>query len=112
MMTRLGYRYTVRCQFTDAAVADRWLRWLEHQHISDVMHAGATAAEIVEMNADLPTYEIRYEFSTRDDFDVYLRDHAPALRDEGLQRFPLHWGLQYSRSDGQVVYRTDSNPDR
>ena len=101
-------RYTVSCRFTgdDPAVAMRWVEWLRENHIADVIQGGATGAEIVRMNADVPTFEIRYRFATAADFERYLSDHAPALRADGLKAFPLELGLEYSRTDGEVMFET------
>lgn len=101
------YRYTVRCEFTfkNDDVIEAWLAWLRDPHIADVMRGGATAAEIVSMAGELPTYEIRYQFANRRDFEHYQKEFAPQLRDEGLSLFPAtQLGMVYSRSDGEVIY--------
>ncbi len=100
------YRYTVRCEFhgNDSELVQRWLDWLRDPHIADVMRGGARGAEIVKMTADCPTFEIRYQFASREDFDRYQAEFASALREEGLEKFPLEEGLVYSRSDGEVVF--------
>ncbi len=105
-------RYTVRCQFTgqDPVVIERWLAWLRDPHIADVMAGGATGAEVVKMSDQVPTYEIRYQFASEADFQTYLSQHAPSLRDEGLKLFPPEeLGLSYSRTDGQVIHSTWGN---
>lgn len=101
-------RYTVRCRFTgdDPAVSRRWLDWLRETHIADVIVGGAVGAEIVRMTADIPTFEIRYRFATAADFARYLSEHAPSLRADGLKEFPLELGLEYSRTDGEVIFET------
>ena len=101
------YRYTVRCQFTgdDPEVARRWLCWLTETHIADVMQAGASGAEIVQMGEQSGAWEIRYRFADREAFQRYLEQHADDLRADGASRFPVESGLHYSRTHGQVVYR-------
>ncbi len=102
------YRYTVKCTFTsgDADLIESWLEWLKNGHIADVMRGGASGAEVILMNVELPTFEIRYRFPAKASFEQYLAEHAPRLRDEGLSKFPLELGLAYERSDGQVVFET------
>lgn len=96
--------YTVRCEFTgDAAVASEWVAWLRDEHLRDVLNAGAMNATLVRMHAANPVYEVRYVFPSREAFETYDRDRAPALRDEGLSRFPLDRGLRYQRTVGDVV---------
>lgn len=99
--------YTVRCSFDDQDVANEWLGWLRDKHIRDVLEAGAVSAQIVAMDDPVLTYEIRYCFASRSVFDTYIADHAPRLRDEGLDRFPLELGLTYSRSVGLIVESFD-----
>jgi Domain of unknown function (DUF4286) len=98
--------YTVRCCFSgeDPGVAARWVEWLRDSHIAEVMAHGASGAEIVRMNGEPETFEIRYRFPDREVFEKYIREHAPDLRADGLRRFPLELGLEYSRSDGDIVY--------
>lgn len=94
--------YTVRCQFSDPSVAAEWLDWLTSVHLDDVLAGGAAAASIFEMDAPDLTYEIRYQFPDRASFKTYEKEHAPALRAEGLQRFPLSRGLTYERTVGEI----------
>ncbi len=70
------------------------------EHLADVCAAGAQSAELI---VDGLRCETRYTFADRAAFDAYERDHAPRLRDEGLQRFPLSLGLTYSRTTGKRV---------
>lgn len=103
-----AYAYTVRCSIMDAEIAQRWLTWMQQEHLADVCDAGAVSAEVTrleELGEDQPgvVYEVRYHFATGEDLDVYLAKHAPALRDEGLSRFPLSLGLTYGRTWGPVL---------
>lgn len=101
------YCYTVRCEFTTGndELAKRWLAWLLHSHIQEVLNSGATRAQILQMTAELPTYEIRYEFESEKAFKEYEANHAPRLRDAGIEKFPPdELGLNYSRTDGYVFF--------
>lgn len=101
------FRYTVACTFTDPAVAEAWLAWMRSGHLRDVCDAGASSAEIVACHEHRPRFEARYAFPSRAAFQAYERDHAPRLRAEGLERFPLALGVTYERSTGEVVASYD-----
>ncbi len=106
------YRYTVRCEFTfqNDEVIEAWLAWLRDPHIADVIKGGATAAEVVCMAGEVPTYEVRYQFANPKDFEHYQEKFAPQLRDEGLSLFPAaQLGMVYSRTDGEVIYHQGQN---
>lgn len=96
--------YTVRCEIDDAGVAGEWVAWMRGEHLADVCAAGATEAMLVRLDVEGPlTFEARYLFDSPATFEAYEREHAPALRAEGLSRFPLERGLRYSRTVGEVL---------
>ncbi len=97
------FSYTVRCKFTNPDVAHRWLQWLGKEHIQEVLQAGAKGAEIFEMTDGELVYEIRYQFESQQAFENYASHAAPALRAEGLAKFPLDLGLEYSRTTGNRI---------
>lgn len=100
-MTEIAY--TVECTFTDPALADAWLEWLRDGHLADVCAAGAVSAVAQRLDGEPHRCEARYRFPSRQAFEAYERDHAPRLRAEGLERFPLELGLAYRRSVGEIV---------
>jgi dipeptidase E len=95
--------YTVAATFPNASLAEEWLRWLKSGHIAEVLAGGATAAAIIEMDGQPHAFEVHYLFPSREAFTRYERDHAPRLRAEGLQRFPVEKGITYRRSVGKVL---------
>lgn len=95
--------YTVSCTFTDPDVATRWLAWLRDGHLADVVAAGAESAFAVRLDGEPVRCEARYTFASRNAFEIYEREHAPRLRAEGLELFPLDLGLEYSRSVGEIL---------
>ena len=95
--------YTVECTFSDPTVAERWLAWLEREHLADVCAAGALTAVAVRLDGEPVRCEARYRFASRAAFESYEREHAPRLRSEGLERFPLALGLTYRRSVGVIA---------
>jgi hypothetical protein len=95
--------YTVAVTFPDDLLLEAWLNWLRSGHVADVLAGGATAAAIVALDAPARTCEVRHRFPSRDAFERYEREHAPRLRAEGLERFPVERGVQYRRSVGEVL---------
>lgn len=98
--------YTVRATLPDDAAADRYISWLEDGHIDAVIKGGAHSAMIVRLDregpGDRPRVEVRYIFSTRAAFEGYVREHAPALRADGLKHFGPESGVAFERSTGEV----------
>lgn len=96
------FLYVVACQFDEEAsgVAQAWLDWLRQRHLQEVLDAGALSAEILQLSADPPHFEIHYRFASAEDFARYERDEAPRLKADGLARFPLELGLNYQRRTG------------
>ena len=99
--------YTVQCQFhsDDPSIPQRWLAWLREIHLAEVIAGGAMLAQVIQMDAAEPTYEIRYQFPSREAFQRYEVQFAPALRKEGLQMFPLELGLTYQRNSGEQIFQ-------
>ncbi|MBL9119773.1 MAG: DUF4286 family protein [Phycisphaerae bacterium] len=95
--------YTVQATFTDARVADEWVAWLRDGHLADVLRGGALDAEVVRLDGEALTYEVHYHFASPEAFARYEREFAPALRAEGLAKFPSSRGVSYRRSVGAVV---------
>lgn len=104
------FSYTVICEFDDESVAQEWVDWLRDEHLWDVCKAGAIDAEVIAVDRDddhalrnVWIREVRYHFHDRSAFEIYVRDHAPRLREEGLKRFPPQRGLRYARRSGEIV---------
>ncbi len=91
------FLYVVQCTFEDPDVAAEWLDWLRVEHVQDVVDAGAIEGRIWRLDGPTLTYQIHYQFPSREAFQIYESEHAPRLREEGLRRFPLELGLKYER---------------
>jgi hypothetical protein len=104
--------YTVTVIFTDSAVADEWEDWMRGGHMQALLQRGAQRAELVRWT-DLPSeggaihLTAHYRFPNAETLDTYLRDHAPALREDGLSKFPTNRGVTYSRRIGAVLLPRD-----
>jgi len=97
--------YTVIATLPDEPTRSEYVAWLESEHVNLVVKAGAHTAMIVRVEDPVapPQVEARYIFTTRQEFERYIRDSAPALRAEGLKRFPAQRGIRFERRIGAVV---------
>lgn len=99
--------YTVRTTCPSLQVRGRYLSWLMPDHVLAVKTAGAHGVRIVLPDRASETapavVEVQYVFPSRKAFDTYVRDHAPALRADGLKRFPAEAGLTYERQVAEIA---------
>lgn len=99
--------YTVRATCPTLHVRGRFLSWLTPNHVAEVMKGGATAVRIVLPDRESDTapavVETQYVFPSRKVFDTYVRDHAPALRADGLKHFPPESGVTYARQVAEIA---------
>lgn len=99
--------YTVRATCPSLQVRGRFLSWLSPNHVAEVMKGGATAVRIVLPDRDSDTapavVETQYVFLSRKALDTYLRDHAPALRADGLKHFPPESGVTFARQVAEIA---------
>ena len=80
-----------------------YLDWLAGGHAAQVLAGGADRAEVVRLQGDSLQVETRYRFPDRAAFDRYERDHAPALRADGLARFG-EAGIRFERTVGTILH--------
>jgi hypothetical protein len=99
--------YTVRASCRDEQQRGRYLAWLSPNHVMELVKAGATSVRIVlpdrAGDTNRAVVETHYTFSSRKAFDEYVRDHAPALRADGLKHFPPDSGITYERQVAEIA---------
>lgn len=91
--------YTVCATIPDEGTAQEYLDWLLSGHVQAVVKAGAisgSAARIVDPASPIRV-EARYFFANMAAYESYLLEHAPALRAQGLARFPASRGIRFER---------------
>jgi hypothetical protein len=102
--------YTVRATCKDLHQRGRFLSWLAPAHVEAVKAGGADGVRITlhdgENPGDRPYVETQYSFPSRKAFDAYIRDHAPALRADGLKHFPPDSGVTFERRLGELCYES------
>ncbi|MDP2138194.1 MAG: DUF4286 family protein [Candidatus Didemnitutus sp.] len=99
--------YTVRATCQDIQQRGRFLSWLTPSHVTEVMQGGATSVRIVlpdRVGDTAPAVvETQYVFPSRKAFATYERDHAPALRADGLKHFPPESGITFARQVAEIA---------
>jgi hypothetical protein len=87
------YNITIKI---NPGIEDEWLHWQRHEHIPDIMTTGLfTEWKMFRLlgqdESDGITYVVQYFAATACDYELYIQDHAPKLREKALQR----WGDQF-----------------
>jgi hypothetical protein len=94
------YIYNVTIK-VDHAIVKEWLHWLKQEHIPEILATGcfteATILELLEnVDEEGATFAVQYKASRVEDYRTYLSEHAPLLRQKGLDK----WGNKF------VAFRT------
>lgn len=98
--------YTVLATLPDEPTAREYIGWLEAGHLQAVLKGGATQAQIVRLQPGNEPIQIetRYLFPNQQVFDRYVAEVAPALRADGVRRFPPERGVRMERRSGLLVF--------
>lgn len=83
--------YNVTIKVNTKAAAS-WLEWMKQEHISDMMRTGLFSdyrlARLMEQDeTDGITYVVQYHCDSIENYQSYLEEHAPAMRQKGLDKF-------------------------
>lgn len=86
----------------DESILNQWLNWMQTKHIQDVLNTGCfTKAQLVKVLVDEEmggaTYCAQYFAPNKEALEDYKENHAPKLRNEGLQLF----------ADKMLTFRTE-----
>jgi hypothetical protein len=84
------YNVTIK---VDQRIAVQWLAWLLKEHIPAIISTGCfTSYKVVRLleidEAEGPTYAVQYFAPDLAEYTRYIRDHAPALRQDSINK----WG--------------------
>lgn len=84
------------------SVHDKWLQWMQHKHIADMLATGKfTAARMVKVLIEEEmggtTYAIQYSTESKEMLQRYYDEDAPRLREEGQALF----------ADKMLAFRTE-----
>ncbi|MEY2739268.1 MAG: hypothetical protein RL259_1177 [Bacteroidota bacterium] len=86
----------------DESIHLDWLKWMQNKHINEVLATGLfTQAKLVKVLVEEEmggtTYAVQYFTDSKLKLDDYYLNHAPRLRQEGLQLF----------GDKMLAFRTE-----
>lgn len=105
--------YSVTAEFDELSVATEYVRWLQEGHLAAVLAGGALEAVLLRhepaAGAQL-VFQTRYLFASMAAFDRYEKQFAPALRADGLARFPPSRGVRMTRTLSEVLERLGRQP--
>lgn len=78
------------------AIQDAWLEWMKLVHIPEVMGCGLFSGnrlvKLLEVEEeDGPTYAVQYYADGFGEYQQYLADYAPSLREKAFHK----WGDQF-----------------
>jgi len=73
-------------------IHELWLMWMQQKHIADIMEKGCfTHYQFVRLletdETEGVTYAIQFYAQTMQDYERYISQFAPALREEALKTF-------------------------
>ena len=80
----------------DTEIVEEWKSWMKSKHIPDVMNTGkfidCRFSRILAEEQGGQAYSIQYLCKSKQAFDEYQNDHAPALQEEHTQRYSGRFG--------------------
>ena len=81
--------------------------WSQDVAVSPASATASTGARIILPDRASDTapaiVETQYVFPSRKAYDTYIRDHAPALRADGVKHFPPESGVTSERSVAEIA---------
>lgn len=98
--------YAVTATLPSKEIAAEYVGWLEGGHVQDVIAGGASEAKIVRLDDEgggAVRIETQYTFPSRGAFQYYEKEHAPALREIGRDRFASR-GVTFERRVGAIEF--------
>lgn len=83
------YNVTIK---VDPVIANDWLKWLNDEHIPDILATGcftkARVFHLLEMEeSDGPTYSVQYEAANKGDYERYLSSFATDMRKKATDKW-------------------------
>lgn len=97
------YNVTIK---VEASIAGEWLKWMQEEHMPDVMQSGCFSSSrllrLLEVDdTEGPTYAAQYTAGSKADYNRYVQLFAAGLRDKSFRK----WGNRFVafRSVMQVV---------
>lgn|GEM_PF-93744 len=83
------YNVTVK---VETSAADEWVRWMKETHMPDLVNTGLFSdtrlCRLLEQDdSEGPTYAAQYYCNSIDDYNAYIDNHAPEMRERAFKAF-------------------------
>lgn len=83
------YNVTVK---VEPAIAEAWVQWMQQEHMPELMQTGlftdARLCRLLEQDeTEGITFAAQYFCAALADYERYIAEHAPAMREKGFKRF-------------------------
>ena len=83
------YNVTVK---VENEIAQDWLAWMKQEHIPDLMSTGlfidSRLCRLLEQDdSEGITFIAQYFLDTMENYQTYISEHAPRMREKGFERF-------------------------
>jgi len=82
--------YNVTVNVEDS-IHDEWLAWMKAVHIPDMMNTGMFSeyrlCRVLSEDDTGSTYSFQYACESMEQYDRYINEFAPALRDQVKEKF-------------------------
>ncbi len=77
-------------------IASRWLLWMQEEHIPAILNTGYFSAhQLLQLldqdDSEGPTYSLQLTAQSRVQYNTYIQQCAPTLREEAFRQ----WGNQF-----------------
>ncbi|MEN9339013.1 MAG: hypothetical protein RIQ62_325 [Bacteroidota bacterium] len=73
-------------------IESEWLQWMREEHMDDVLATGmfdqySLFRMVDPVDEDGLTFVAQYQTDSRERYEQYIKNNAPALREKGYARF-------------------------
>lgn len=73
----------------DPSIETDWFKWMKQIHVPDLIMTGLISSYTIWKDTDQDhTFIFNYFFSKEEDLDLYLKNHAPRLKKDVLDKYP------------------------
>ncbi len=79
-----------------AAISDKWIKWQREEHIPEIMSTQLFDEHklfrlLEQDDLEGPTFVIQYYTAVKENYDKYIKEFAPELREKAYKK----WGNQF-----------------
>ncbi|HEY8689924.1 MAG TPA: DUF4286 family protein [Chitinophagaceae bacterium] len=87
------YNLTIK---VNNAILDEWMKWQTEEHIPEIMSTQLFAEHkffrlLEQDDSEGPTFVIQYLTPVKENYDKYINEHAPKLREKAFKK----WGDEF-----------------